>query len=391
MRYSKTVSGRNISGRQTTTHVWDGMHIAAELNNNGNVVNTFTRGVGLIRSAQHGWYLHNARTDVIQRVDANGEILHTYRYNAFGAELAPCEDNTNPFRFCAEYYDFETGRTYLRHRSYDPTTGRFTQEDPIRDGLNWYTYCYNNPIFWVDPSGLFGEPAQSFILYDPDTHWYSVNHVINHMADALRDLYGGTVTRVSTLGWSAEDFADWWNGLSGNIGAIVIYGHARWDRLQFDSNNDSGRRGGTRNGVPNDPNRDFGITIQQIQNLVNLNTLTLDMLVLLGCHPGQVHYGNSIAKELARHVDGVVFASDGYFYTRPSWWFGGGTQLRGGSGYFIAHIHTGGGVVQRRYAVNGTSWTRGGNHIREIHRWWVKNRPMLMNMLPPSMWFEHSV
>ena len=26
---------------------------------------------------------------------------------------------------------------------YDPSTGRFISEDPIRDGLNWYVYCEN--------------------------------------------------------------------------------------------------------------------------------------------------------------------------------------------------------------------------------------------------------
>ncbi|MDC7126137.1 MAG: RHS repeat-associated core domain-containing protein [Spirochaetales bacterium] len=32
--------------------------------------------------------------------------------------------------------------------------GRFTTEDPIRDGLNWYAYANNNPLVYVDPTGL---------------------------------------------------------------------------------------------------------------------------------------------------------------------------------------------------------------------------------------------
>lgn len=42
---------------------------------------------------------------------------------------------------------------YLRARYYTPNTGRFAQEDPIRDGNNWYVYCYNNPLVLTDYHG----------------------------------------------------------------------------------------------------------------------------------------------------------------------------------------------------------------------------------------------
>ena len=45
---------------------------------------------------------------------------------------------------------------------YDPSTGRFINEDPIRDGLNWYVYCENNPVMFVDPWGL---KAKGEIIY----------------------------------------------------------------------------------------------------------------------------------------------------------------------------------------------------------------------------------
>jgi hypothetical protein len=32
--------------------------------------------------------------------------------------------------------------------------GRFTSEDPARDGINWYAYCNNNPMRYVDPTGF---------------------------------------------------------------------------------------------------------------------------------------------------------------------------------------------------------------------------------------------
>ena len=61
----------------------------------------------------------------------------------------------NPWRFCGEYFDREADTLYLRARHYDPRTGRFGAEDSAGDGLNWYTYCGNTPVRFVDPSGNF--------------------------------------------------------------------------------------------------------------------------------------------------------------------------------------------------------------------------------------------
>ena len=50
-------------------------------------------------------------------------------------------------------YDENTGLYYLRARYYDPTTGRFTQQDPAEDGYNWYVYGNQNPALYVDLNG----------------------------------------------------------------------------------------------------------------------------------------------------------------------------------------------------------------------------------------------
>ena len=67
---------------------------------------------------------------------------------------------TNPFRYCGEYYDTETGTYYLRARYYNPKIGRFLARDTYKGenndplSLNLYTYCKNNPIIYVDYSGF---------------------------------------------------------------------------------------------------------------------------------------------------------------------------------------------------------------------------------------------
>ena len=118
----------------------------------------YTRGVNLIVGHDAlgvpTYYLYNAHGDVVQLVDNAGSITKEYRYDAFGVERNKDENDPNPFRYTAEYYDKEIGTIYLRMRYYIPHLGRFLTEDPIRDGLNWYTYAAGNPITFIDPMGL---------------------------------------------------------------------------------------------------------------------------------------------------------------------------------------------------------------------------------------------
>ena len=230
--------------------------------------------------------------------------------------------------------------------------------------------------------------TQSFILHDPNTHWFSISGHVNSISNALYGLYGGIITRISTTGWRAEDFEEWWNSLTGHIGAIVFVGHARYDRLQFDSSrnaaggyNDAGRR--ERSGVPE---RDFGVNTSQVQNLITLNSITADMVVLMGCNPGQLQDNTNIAMELARHVDGVVFAPDGLFMMAPTW-IGGMTYVRYENQYFVAHMHTSEMFQQRIYAVDASSWARTGTHITEMYEW-VRANPTgspPIDILPPHL------
>jgi len=162
MRHSKEVNGVR------TQHVWDGANIVVDIT--GSSVVSYIRGIGLI-AARSGnvwtYYLFNARGDVVQLANAGGVVVRTYRYDAFGVEQNPDENDTNPWRFTGEYFDVETGTVYLRFRHYNPRLGRFTQPDPywgvhnmrdciwsITQAANLYVYTMNNPVTFIDPLGL---------------------------------------------------------------------------------------------------------------------------------------------------------------------------------------------------------------------------------------------
>jgi len=190
LRISKTVDN------STTKHIWDGSYICLELDGNDAVIAKYIHGLNLIAAESNGfrlYYLYNAHSDITQTADSYGAVVNNYAYDAFGNELNPDPNDSNPFRYCGEYYDIETGNYYLRARYLDPSIGRFISADthwnvgnmiygnnPVkwnereaneRDplGLNTYTYrpdiqaimqsgnlyayCMANPVMFVDPSG----------------------------------------------------------------------------------------------------------------------------------------------------------------------------------------------------------------------------------------------
>jgi RHS repeat-associated protein len=62
------------------------------------------------------------------------------------------------YGFTGREWDKETGLYYYRARYYDPKGGRFISKDPIGfegGDVNLYRYVGNDPVDWVDPSGLF--------------------------------------------------------------------------------------------------------------------------------------------------------------------------------------------------------------------------------------------
>lgn len=195
---SKTINGVK------TSHIWDGTNIAADVS--GSTVTKYIRGLQLISSkkgSNENFYTYNGHGDVVQLTNGTGAITKQYSYDAFGVETDKADNDTNPFRYCGEYYDTETDSIYLRARYYRPTAGRFITEDPIRDGLNWYSYCRNNPIIFIDPLGL--------------------------VSVGLRD-YAGTYsgssvewdesTRTATVSWNDKSFSvlsDSKNNIDGRI------------------------------------------------------------------------------------------------------------------------------------------------------------------------------
>ena len=136
-------------------YVWDrNGNIIAEMNGEGNLTNKYVRGNKLISKNGNEYFGYDGHGSVVNISNESGKSIKSYDYDAFGVELNKDANDTNLFRYCAEQYDNETDSIYLRARYYNPSLGRFTTEDPAKDGNNWYSYCAGNPVNSWDPSGL---------------------------------------------------------------------------------------------------------------------------------------------------------------------------------------------------------------------------------------------
>ncbi len=96
----------------------------------------------------------------------------------------------NPFRYGGAWGDITdtpgSGLLQLGQRFYWPEIGRFIQQDPVGDGMNWYAYVGNNPVVFSDPTGE----------YSLGELWSDVKDVAHAIADAL----GAALDAVNPFG-----------------------------------------------------------------------------------------------------------------------------------------------------------------------------------------------
>ena len=256
LRLSKTV------GNNTTYFMWSGDDILAELNGSYTVTAQYVYGTERIYNCiNNNYYLYNNHGDTSEVTNANGIVVKSYSldgFDAYGDEKNPDSNDTNPFRYCGEYYDAETGNIYLRARYYDPSIGGFITEDPARDGTNWYGYCAGNPVMRVDSSGL--------CYYDINGNWCHDNWEYTggyerkedprknksdysdaHAYADTNNFYGLTesqkianaeyiYTYLSDKGWSSQAIC----GLLGNIEQESCLNPAAWQNNYKDLDNGYG-------------------------------------------------------------------------------------------------------------------------------------------------------
>jgi RHS repeat-associated protein len=135
----------------------------AELNENDRIINTYVYADGytpvLMRKGNTDYYfVSDIRGSVRMVVKvSDGNILQQMDYDAFGQVIYDSNPGYTPFGYAGGLYEFRTDLIRFGARDYFPEAGKWTAEDPsgfAAGEVNAYNYVLNDPVNYIDPSGL---------------------------------------------------------------------------------------------------------------------------------------------------------------------------------------------------------------------------------------------
>ena len=123
--------------------------------------------------------------------DSTGKVVWEWTESAFGDIIKNTNNNFTP-NFTGKFLDENTGLYYFHARWYDSEIGRFVTEDPARDGRNWFVYCENNPLIYVDPDG--NTPLISGLI------GAGIGSIVGVAAVGVQAAMGAEVTTADVIG-----------------------------------------------------------------------------------------------------------------------------------------------------------------------------------------------
>jgi RHS repeat-associated protein len=170
--------GKKVNGNLVQGLLYQGkLNPVAELNANGSIRSRFVYGdkfnvpAYMIRDGVTyriiSDHLGSPRL-VINTVD--GTVAQRLDFDEFGNITSDTNPGFQPFGFAGGIYDQHTKLTRFGARDYDSYTGRWTAKDPIMfegGDSNLFGYVGNDPINFVDPTGLNGIPLPTNVPGGP--------------------------------------------------------------------------------------------------------------------------------------------------------------------------------------------------------------------------------
>ncbi len=146
---------------------------------------------------------------------ANGQSFAELTYDAWGMPESPNKLLNNDHgnyvfaTFTGHIYDTILDIYFAEARFYDADNRTWLAMDPIKDGGNWYQYCFSNPTTYYDPTGLAG--------FSPFSGCVDMNKLAEKLHSGIRDLKGKISEFVDNVDWNRVG-----TGILKGAGAAVI-------------------------------------------------------------------------------------------------------------------------------------------------------------------------
>ena len=112
------------------------------------------------------WVLSDHLGSTSITADEDGSLNSEIRYSAFGEVRYSSGTTPTDYQYTNQLNQADIGLYYYVARFYDPVIAHFVQADTIVPGAgnsaayDRYSYVFNNPILFIDPSGHIGSPLR---------------------------------------------------------------------------------------------------------------------------------------------------------------------------------------------------------------------------------------
>ena len=144
--------------------------LAADSNSSDTVTKYYSASLGALsrpvafrRGGTLQWVGADHLGGTIRVMDSSFTAVDGMRYKPYGEDRDAGTSLNTDRKFTGQTEDETAGLYWYASRAYDPAIGRFVSPDSIvpapgnPQSLNRYSYVYNNPLKYVDPSGHTGE------------------------------------------------------------------------------------------------------------------------------------------------------------------------------------------------------------------------------------------
>ena len=144
-------------------------NLVGEYDSSGALLAHYDYGFGLLdradSTASRQFFTFDALGNSSDLTGPTGSVLAHFAFAPFGALFSQNGVASTPFLFSGEsgVTRESNGLDFMRNRYYDPALGAFTAEDPLGLGggdIRLHGYVTNDPVDFVDPSGLHGGPLE---------------------------------------------------------------------------------------------------------------------------------------------------------------------------------------------------------------------------------------